>query len=220
MLLYKKNIMERTAFMKILLLGMTGRTGNEIAKLALQDKHQVTALVRTPEKITINDENLSIIKGDVTVKEDVELAMKNADVVISALNTDGADTLTESMPLIIEAMKAEGIKRIVTIGTAGILESRIEPEVLRYQSSESKRKLTRAAEEHHKTYLLLEESDLDWTVVCPTYLPDGEAVGECREERDFLPEGGKKITVGDTAVFVYKQLESDEYIKSRVGIAY
>lgn len=56
MLLYKKNIMERTAFMKILLLGMTGRTGNEIAKLALQDKHQVTALVRTPEKITINDE--------------------------------------------------------------------------------------------------------------------------------------------------------------------
>lgn len=220
MLLYKKNIMERTAFMKILLLGMTGRTGNEIAKLALQDKHQVTALVRTPEKITINDENLSIIKGDVTVKEDVELAMKNADVVISALNTDGGDTLTESMPLIIDAMNAEGIKRIITIGTAGILQSRVEPDVLRYQSSESKRKLTRAAEEHHKTYLLLEESDLDWTVVCPTYLPDGEAVGDCREEHDFLPENGAKITTGDTALFVYKQLESDKYIKSRVGIAY
>lgn len=206
--------------MNILLLGMTGRVGSEIAKLALEDKHQVTALVRTPEKISINDDNLSIIKGDVTVKEDVERAMKGADAVISALNTDGADTLTKSMPLIIEAMTDESIKRIVTVGTAGILNSRAEPDVLRYQSSESKRKLTRAAEEHHKTYLLLEDSNLDWTVVCPTYLPDGEAVGEHREERDFLPEDGKKITVGDTAEFVYKQLESDKYIKSRVGIAY
>lgn len=206
--------------MNILLLGMTGRVGSEVAKLALKDKHQVTALVRTPEKITINDDNLSIVKGDVTIKEDVARAMQGADAVISTLNTDGADTLTKSMPLIIDAMNAEDIKRIVTIGTAGILDSRVEPDVLRYQSSESKRKLTRAAEEHHKTYLLLEETNLDWTVVCPTYLPDGEAVGKCREERDFLPEDGKKITVGDTAVFTYKQLESDEYIKSRVGIAY
>ena len=206
--------------MNILLLGMTGRVGSEVAKLALEDKHQVTALVRTPEKITVNDDNLSITKGDVTVKEDVARAMKGADAVISALNTDGADTLTKSMPLIIGAMNAEGIKRIITIGTAGILDSRVEPDVLRYQSSESKRKLTRAAEEHHKTYLLLEETNLDWTVVCPTYLPDGEAVGKCLEERDFLPEDGKKITVGDTAVFTYKQLESDEYIKSRGGIAY
>lgn len=206
--------------MNILLLGMTGRTGSNIAKLALEDKHQVTALLRTPEKIKLNDENLSIIKGDATVKKDVERAMQGADVVISALNTDGGNTLTKSMPLIIDAMKAENIERIVTIGTAGILQSRVEPDVLRYQSSESKRKLTRAAEEHHKTYLLLKESELDWTVVCPTYLPDGEAVGEHREERDFLPEDGKKITTGDTAEFVYKQLESDKYIKSRVGIAY
>ena len=206
--------------MRILILGMTGRVGSEIAKLALEDKHQVTALVRTPEKITSNDDNLSVEKGDVTIKEDVERAMKDADAVISALNTDGGETLTESMPLIIEAMKAEGIKRIVTIGTAGILNSRVEDDALRYQSSESKRKLTRAAEEHHKTYELLEASELDWTVVCPTYLPDGEAAGEYREERNYLPEDGKKITVGDTAEFAYKQLESDEYVQSRVGIAY
>lgn len=206
--------------MRILILGMTGRVGSEIATLALEDKHQVTALVRTPEKITSNDDNLSVVKGDVTIKEDVERAMKDADAVISALNTDGGETLTESMPLIIEAMKAEGIKRIVTIGTAGILNSRVEDDVLRYQSSESKRKLTRAAEEHHKTYELLEASELDWTVVCPTYLPDGEAAGEYREERNYLPEDGKKITVGDTAEFAYKQLESDEYVQSRVGIAY
>lgn len=206
--------------MKILLLGMTGRVGSEIAALALNDKNHVTALVRSPQKITSDDSHLSIIKGDVLVKEDVERAMQGVDVVLSALNTDGTDTLTQSMPMIIDAMKSEGIKRIITIGTAGILQSRVEPDVLRYQSSESKRKLTRAAEEHHKTYELLEQSELDWTVVCPTYLPDGEAVGGYREERNVLPEDGKKISVGDTAEFAYKQIESDQYIKSRVGIAY
>ena len=45
-------------------------------------------------------------------------------------------------------------------------------------------------------------------------------VGEYRVERDFLPEGGVKIYVSDTAEFTYKQIESNNYIKSRVGIAY
>ena len=54
----------------------------------------------------------------------------------------------------------------------------------------------------------------------PYYLPDGERLGEYRVERDFLPVDGVKINVSDTAEFTYKQIESNNYIKSRVGIAY
>ena len=206
--------------MNILVLGATGRVGSQIVNYALQDGHKVTAFVRTPEKIRINDGNLTIFKGNVINKEDIVRAIRGIDVVISALNTDGATTLSESMPHIIEAMENEGIKRIITVGTAGILQSRTTPNILRYQSSESKRKSTRAAEEHHKVYDLLKQSTLDWTVVCPTYLPDGESLGEYREERDFLPVNGEKIYVSDTAEFTYKQIEHNTYIKSRVGIAY
>ena len=201
------------SLLKILLLGATGRVGSHIARLALQDNHHVTALVRSPEKLTV-------IQGNVLNKEDIEKAMRGQDLVMSALNTDGTNTLSESMPLIIEAMEKEGIKRIITIGTAGILQSRVESSVLRYQSSESKRKSTRAAEDHHKVYDLLKESALDWTIVCPTYLPDGERIGTYRAERDFLPEGGVKISVPDTAEFAYRQIESSVYIKARVGLAY
>lgn len=208
------------SLLKILLLGATGRVGSHIARLALQDNHHVTALVRSPEKLQIKHENLNVIQGNVLNKEDLEKAMRGQDLVLSALNTDGANTLSESMPLIIEAMEKEGIKRIITIGTAGILQSRVESSVLRYQSSESKRKSTRAAEDHHKAYDLLKESALDWTIVCPTYLPDGERIGTYRAERDFLPEGGVKISVPDTAEFAYRQIESTEYIKARVGLAY
>lgn len=206
--------------MNILILGATGRVGRHIVALALHNKHHVTALVRTPEKLHINNENLTVIQGNVLNKEDILRAMHGADVVISTLNTDGATTLSESMPLIIEAMEKEGIKRIITVGTAGILQSRNTPNLLRYQSNESMQKSTRAAKDHHKAYDLLKESSLDWTIVCPTYLPDGEKIGEYREERDVLPLDGVKIYVPDTAEFTYKQIESNKYIKSRVGIAY
>ncbi|AST90956.1 hypothetical protein BC6307_06515 [Sutcliffiella cohnii] len=206
--------------MNILVLGATGRVGSLIVTYALQDNHRVTVLVRTPEKIQINNDNLTIIQGNVLNKDDIVRVMHGIDVVISALNTDGTDTLSESMPLIIETMENEGIKRIITVGTAGILQSRTTPNTLRYLSSESKRKSTRAAEEHHKVYDILKESTLDWTIVCPTYLPDGEKIGEYRVERNYLPENGAEISVPDTAEFTYNQIESSDYIKSRVGIAY
>jgi uncharacterized protein len=206
--------------MNILILGATGRVGSQIVTYALHDRHHVTVLVRTPEKIQINSENLTIIQGNVLNKNDIVRAMHGIDVVISALNTDGTNTLSESMPLIIKAMENEGIQRIITIGTAGILQSRTTPTVLRYQSSESKRKSTRAAQEHHKVYDTLKQSALDWTIVCPTYLPVGKRVGKYRIERDFLPEDGVEISVPDTAEFAYSLIKTSDYIKSRVGIAY
>lgn len=206
--------------MNILILGGTGRVGNQIVTYALHDGHHVKVLVRTPEKIQTNHADLTIIQGNVLNKEDIIRSMHGIDVIISALNTDGGNTLSESMPFIIEAMEKEAIKRIITIGTAGILQSRVSPKLLRYQSSESKRRSTRAAEEHHKVYDMLQRSNLDWTIVCPTYLPDGEKVGKYRIERNLLPEGGSKISVPDTAEFAYSQIQSSDYIKTRVGIAY
>jgi len=196
--------------MNILILGATGRVGGQIVNYALRDGHQVIAFVRTPEKIQINHEKLTVMQGNVLNKDDIVRAMQGIDVVLSALNTDGATTLSESMPHIIEAMENEGVQRIITVGTAGILQSRVEPHLLRYQSSESKRKLTRAAEDHHKAYDLLQKSSIDWTIVCPTYLPDGEPLGKYRVESNFLPVDGVKIHVSDTAEFTYGQIESRE----------
>jgi|SRR5690625_4323098 len=206
--------------MNILIFGATGRTGSHILASALDDNHHVTALVRDIDKVRAENSNLKVMEGNVLNRQDVRKAVEGMDVVISALGTDGTTTLSESMPFIIEAMEEAGIKRIITIGTAGILNSRSEPGKLRYQSNESKRRTTRAAKEHHKVCELLEKSDLDWTIVCPTYLPDGEYTGEYRVEKDFLPEDGKMISVPDTAEFAYNQIEHGRFIRSRVGIAY
>ncbi|MCZ2259303.1 NAD(P)-dependent oxidoreductase [Sporosarcina sp. G11-34] len=205
--------------MKIALFGATGRVGGEVLKLALAAGHEVTALVRSPEKLTSHGQ-LTIIQGDVCDAKAVARAISQADVVFSALGTDKTNTLTEAVPHMIRAMEETGVSRIVTIGTAGILQSRTESEKLRYEAGDSNRRLTFAAEEHHKVYDMLHQSGLDWTIVCPTYLPDGAAVGDYRTERDLLPEEGKQISVGDTANFAYDELMEGYNTGFRVGISY
>ena len=148
----------------------------------------------------------------------LERTLAGTEAVISALGTDQTTFLTESIVHIISMMTKQDINRIITIGTGGILTSRAEPELLRYQSSESKRKSTIAAVEHHKVYDMLKKSLLDWTIICPTYLPTEDATNEYIIERDMLPVGAVRSTTGDTALFTYRELMEKKHIGYRVGI--
>ena len=112
--------------MKIALFGATGRVGGEVLKLALAEGHEVTVLVRSPEKLAPHD-RLTIIQGDVRDVAAVSNAVAGMDVVFSSLGTDQTTTLTEAVPHMIRAMEDTGINRLVTIGTAGILQSKIDP---------------------------------------------------------------------------------------------
>lgn len=206
--------------MKLLILGATGRVGSEVTRRALEDGHHVTAFIRNPEKLTVDSAALTIFKGDVLNQEDLDQVMKGHDAVISAISTDGGSTLSEATPKIVRSMEKAGLSRLISVGTAGILTSRQNAGKYRYETNESKRTMTRAAEEHRQAFETLQNSQLDWTVVCPTYLPNGESEGRYRVEANHLPMHGERISVCDAADFVYRQLSDDSYICKRVGIAY
>lgn len=59
-----------------------------VGQLALENGDSVTAFVRTPTKLTIEHENLTIIQGDVTDYAAVEKAIAGHYVVISCLGSD------------------------------------------------------------------------------------------------------------------------------------
>ncbi|WML43271.1 NAD(P)H-binding protein [Neobacillus sp. PS3-40] len=206
--------------MNICLLGASGRVGSVVLERALSNNYNVHALVRDTTKLLTKSQTLTIFEGNSLHEKDVAAVMKGTDVVICALNTEGTTTLSESMPIIIREMGNLGIKRIISIGTAGILQARTDSSLYRFQSSESRRKSTKDAEEHLKAYLKLKDSGLDWTIVCPTYLPLGERVGSYRYEANFLPENPSSISVFDTADFAFQQLFTDQFIRLRVGITY
>lgn len=206
--------------MKISLLGATGRVGSIILENIVTNEIHVNVLTRDHNRLKINSPYISIVEGDVLNKNVLAEALKGSSLVLSALNTNGTNTLSLATPLIVEEMKNNQIKRIITIGTAGILQARSEPHLYRFQSKESRRKTTLDAEDHLMAYKYLKESSLDWTIVCPTYLPNGERLGKYRIEKDFLPDNASSISIYDTADFAFKQIYEKKFIGYRVGITY
>jgi len=72
--------------MKIALIGASGFVGTAILKEALDRGHQVKAIVRNPENITIKDDNITVIKADVLDQAQVTAAVVGSDAVVSAYN--------------------------------------------------------------------------------------------------------------------------------------
>ncbi|SIS47256.1 NAD(P)-dependent oxidoreductase [Salimicrobium flavidum] len=205
--------------MHIAILGGTGRVGSMVAN-ALIKEHTVSALVRNSEKADrMLDKKVTTIEGDALDESSLRQTLMGADIIFSALSTDKTTTLSDFAPLCLRLMKEYDIPRIVTIGTAGILNSRNQDGKLRYQTNESKRKITFAAEEHEKVFNYLSNEDRDWVILCPTYLPDEEKQGPLREEVDYLPENGKKAPVTDVTDVAFREITSPSYHKARIGLA-
>ncbi|KON30350.1 hypothetical protein AC477_05060 [miscellaneous Crenarchaeota group-1 archaeon SG8-32-1] len=215
--------------MKILLFGATGRTGKIILQKALNDGHEVTAIVRDPSKL--EGINVNIIKGTPYDKESVNKAISNCDVVISTLNVSREsdspwaklrspkDMISRSIQNALEEMQENGAKRIIVMGVLGAGESRKKlPLILKIILSTSNLKY--AFDDHTKQEELLAKSDTNWTVIRLPMLTDEEG------EKDVIVKKlndntklNKKINRTSVARFILKILEDDNYYKSIVAIS-
>ncbi len=114
--------------MKLLILGATGGTGQQLVAQALEAGHAVTAFVRSPEKIPTGHDRLRLIKGDV-VDGGIALAdaMRGQDAVVSALGRGlsfkSEQLIQRSVPHILSAMQSQGIQRLVFTSAIGVGET-------------------------------------------------------------------------------------------------
>ena len=93
--------------MKITLFGATGAVGGYFLNKALAAGHEVTALVRSPEKL-VAQLNLRALKGDVTDPSDVQSVIDQADVVVSCLgNVKGVLIMEKAAAAILQAAAAQ-----------------------------------------------------------------------------------------------------------------
>ena len=65
--------------MKLSVLGAAGATGMPLVEQALAAGHEVTALVRSGQKVTITNPNLHVVEGDATDRAAVSEAMNGGD---------------------------------------------------------------------------------------------------------------------------------------------
>ena len=213
--------------MKVAIIGASGKVGSFIRDEALARGHQVTAIVRHPEKITVRNPRLTVVKADV-LKDKVDELVKGHDAVISAYNggwdnPDIYSTGIKGAKAIINGIKKSGVKRLLVVGGAGSLE--VAPGVQLIDAMEFPEDIKGGVLSTRETlYMLKKEKELEWTFLSPPQnLNPGERTGHYRMGKDQLlkdKNGESKISTQDYAIAMLDELEHPQHIRERFTVAY
>ncbi|RYY29932.1 MAG: NAD-dependent epimerase/dehydratase family protein [Sphingobacteriaceae bacterium] len=217
--------------MKIALIGASGFVGTAILKEALNRNHEVVAIVRNPENITIQNKNLVIKQGDVLDENTVENLVQGCDVAVSAYNPgwsnpDIYNEFLRGSKSIQNGVKKAQLKRYIVIGGAGSLE--IAPGLQAVDTPEFPQAIKPGATAA-RDYLniLKEEKELDWVFFSPAFEmhqgTSGVRKGMYRLGLDnpVFDENGRSImSVEDLAMVIIDELEMPKHSRQRFTAAY
>jgi uncharacterized protein len=217
--------------MKIALIGASGFVGSHVLTEALQRGHEVTAIVRHPEKIRIQDALLTIKKGDVLLEEEVAKLVAGHDVVISAYNPGWQnpriyDEFLEGAQAIQRGVRKAGVSRLLVVGGAGSLE--IAPGVQLVDTPDFP-VAWKAGAKAARDYLnmLKHEKELDWTYLSPAIIMHpGVKMGRTGQYRTgtdqpvFNADKVSTISVEDLSVALLDEVANKAFPCKRFTVGY
>lgn len=213
--------------MKIAVIGATGFVGSAILQEALQRGHEVTAIVRHPEKVKPHPK-LRPHKADVQKVDEVTRSVAGHDAVISAFNPgwsnqDIYNQQVKGTRAIIDGVKKAGVKRLLFVGGAGSLE--VKPGVQSVDLPEFPAEYKQGALATREALnLLRNEPSLNWSFLSPSAdLFPGQRTGKFRLGMDQLlmdAKGGSRISVEDYAMAMIDEVEKPKHIRRRFTVGY
>lgn len=200
--------------MKILILGSTGRTGQQLVLQSLEKDHEVTALARDPSNLTIKHPRLTVIKGNVLDKGLLTQIVENKDAVISSIGAGNSlrsrDLIANAAELLIPAMIEKGVSRLIFLSAFGVGKSFAQANFI--QKLIFRLLLKNIYRDKAKGEIIIRNSELDWTLVYPVVLTNKSPAGTYRVGETLSMKGIPKISRADVADFMIKQLTDGLYI--------
>lgn len=203
--------------MKIAVFGATGLTGGLVVAKALEQGHEVVALVRQPEKVSLKHPKLQVVGGLPTKMEDVEKVIRGYNAVIHCLGIggkgDGKKTtlVSDSVKAVLQAMAKHQVPRIVCMSNVGAGGSGpwyfnyfVVPLAMRF--------LKPIVEDKNRMEDALRASSSEWVSVRLPGIVEGpeKPVRVSQTGTDI----GFTITASSVAKFLLEQVTSKEFIRS------
>ncbi|TPX35579.1 hypothetical protein SmJEL517_g02164 [Synchytrium microbalum] len=229
---------------KLLVFGGSGRIGRMVCQYALETKKYgvkdgyVSAFVRNAIKLRKGEteqyaDQIDAYEGNVRDIGQVRSVIKEVkpDKIVSVIGPKDIrdpSVINSIAALHISlAMKENGVKRLILMTANGLLPRSTEDASIGadmyYETGELPVWLNHACYDMRHATELIMSTDLDWTLVCPPYMPKGPFLktdGKYRVVIDGPVENGKVLAAADCADFIVKALDRDDLIRHRVGIAY
>jgi putative NADH-flavin reductase len=209
--------------MNITVLGATGGTGRHAVAQALAAGHHVTAVVRDPRRLPIRSERLEIVEADALDGESIAPAVKDRDVVLSAVGPrhGGPTTVCRAAATAVTwAMHQTRTRRLVIVSAAGPYVDAGDDPLTRYLV---KPILRRALRESFADLRAAEDivrgSGLDWTILRPPRLTDKPATGRVRRAYDRNLPLGIYCSRADVAAEMLRAAKDPATAGHSLGIA-
>jgi putative NADH-flavin reductase len=208
--------------MKVVLFGASGMIGSRILNELVRRGHQVTAVVRNPEKIT--SPGVTVVKGDVTDAASVAAAAQGAEAAISAYAPPhtAVEMLVPAVRSLLSGLTAAAVKRLLVVGGAGSLE--VAPGLQLADTPGFPAEWKGIALAHRDVLPVLESSHLDWSYLSPAaFIQPGERTGKFRLGGKQLvtnEKGESRISAEDFAVALVDELEKPRHVRRQFTLAY
>jgi len=204
--------------MRTFIIGANGRTGTEVIDLALAHGHQVTAFVRSLDKIKRVHPHLQVVVGDPRNTESLTRALPGHDVVFSALGVRPQEIfrpitlLQECAASTVAAMTRAQVRRLFVVSAATLfpgagLRFALVRSLLRHQ-----------VRDLEATEQIVTSTPLSWTIVRPPRLTVSSDE-HFRAERGRLPERAWSMSFRGVANFMLGAAEAQTYQREIVGLA-
>ncbi|GAB3196713.1 hypothetical protein GCM10027261_20140 [Geodermatophilus arenarius] len=172
--------------MRVLVVGATGGSGRAAVEALAGQGREVTAFARRASAAYAGRRGVRAVDGDATAPGDVARAVRGQDAVVVALGISEhplrvrllgsrgtpLDVRSRGTAAVVAAMREHGVPRLVVQSSYGVGETRgrlplsarlVFALLLRPQIAD-----------HERQERVVRDSGLDWTIVQPVYLTDGD----------------------------------------------
>ncbi|MGR3856888.1 NAD(P)H-binding protein [Chryseobacterium indologenes] len=193
----------------IIIIGANGRISKHLVDLLKEnEKYQLTLFSRNTKEVAEQAPEANIIQGDALDSEQLDAAIKGQDIVF--VNVDGP--MNKFAGLIVTSMNKNNVKRLIFTTSLGIYkeipgkfgewnEAIIGQDLVRYREAAD----------------IIEASDLDYTVVRPSWLTDNDEVDfeTTQKGESFI---GTEVSRKAVAAYIRDIIESGKDVRSSVGV--
>lgn len=209
---------------KVLVFGASGRTGRLIVSKLLEEGYWVNAFVRNFKKTdAVRHDHFSVTEGDIRDAEAVGRAVKDGDIIVSALgNMKLAQNtiISDGVSNIISAMKLHGKSRLIFISSLGVGDSKGQLGLI-YNLIYLPTFLRNVFRDKERQEKLIHESGLEWTIVRPAHflpfpLPLRYRVCVMPSRPRVLPVMSRRHTAG----FIVKECADNNYLQKNTALSY
>ncbi|MGX7196583.1 NAD(P)H-binding protein [Enterococcus olivae] len=200
---------------KVLIIGANGQIARIVIERLLKEQAdtELTLYLRNSSRLSsLAGDRVKVVEGDIDSLADLKNAMLDQDMVFVAfVDHDKENTATKN---VIEAMKEQGIKRVISTNVLGIYDE-VPGEYGRWNQEAIASGLPSAIASDK----LLEESGLDYTTLRLPWLNDRDEVKYVltHKNEEYVGVSGSRQSMADVVIRI---IENPEFLKNdSVGIA-